>query len=83
MMVWASWLKPRDASGRESRTLALVGIALMVLVIRFSLGGLGMTFGPISFNVEPMPALEFGGAAAAILSIWLGREWVKKEKPDA
>lgn len=81
-MTWGSWLKPRDASGRESRTLAFVGITWLIMVVRFAAGGLIFEWGPIKFHVETALMLDFGGAVAAVLAIWVGREWVRKEKSD-
>lgn len=84
-MTWGSWLKPRDAAGRESRTLAFVGISWLALLVRFSCGGLRVSWGPFSFEVASTPMVDFGAAVAAVLAIWLGREWIRstKGKTDA
>ena len=84
-MTWGSWLKPRDASGRESRTLAFVGISWLALLVRFAAGGLSVAWGPVRFEVAPTMMVDFGAAVAAVLAIWLGREWIRstKGKTDA
>ena len=77
-MSWGSWLKPRDAKGRESRTLFFVSTAFAFLSIRFVLGGLGASLGYFRIEIAPTPMLDYGAAVAAILTIWLGREWINK-----
>lgn len=86
-MTWGSWLKPRDASGRESRTLAMVGITVLLMWGRFVLGGLAVSFGPIRYEIAPTSMTDFGVAVAAAVTVWVGREWVRskttKGKTDA
>lgn len=77
-MSWGSWLKPRDARGRESRTLAIVGMTWLLMTIRFALGGLGASVGDFRIEIAPTPMLDYGAAVAAILMVWLGREWINK-----
>lgn len=84
MTTWGSWIRPRDASGRESRTLAFVGMTWLLLVARFAFGGLTVAWGPVRFEIAQTPMVDFGAAVASVLTIWVGREWVRKkgEKPD-
>ena len=66
----------KDSRGRESHTLLFVALAALVLVYKFAVAGLtlwGITF-------PAMSASEFGIAFAAVLAIWLGREWQDKAK---
>lgn len=68
-----------DSRGKESITLFLVAILLAILAFKFLIAG--FTFG--QFSTEPIGADDFGIAAAAIMAIWLGREWTEKRKPEA
>ncbi len=64
----------KDSRGRESHTLLFVALAALVLIYKFALAGLtlwGLTF-------PAMSASEFGIAFAAVLAVWLGREWKEK-----
>jgi len=64
----------RDSRGRESHTLLFVALAALVLIYKFAVAGLmlwGLTF-------PAMSATEFGIAFAAVLAVWLGREWTDK-----
>lgn len=83
MMLWGRWLRPRDASGRESRTLALVGITVLLMWARFLAGGLGFSYGPIRFEIAPTPMTDFGVAVAAIVTVWVGREWVRAKNGES
>lgn len=76
MNFWGTWLKPKDAKGRESRTLAFVGITWLLMSARFVLGGLGADFGGFRFEVGVTAMIDYGAAVAAVLAVWLGREWV-------
>lgn len=61
----------KDSRGRESHTLLFVALAALVLIYKFAMAGLtiwGLTF-------PTMTASEFGIAFAAVLAVWLGREW--------
>jgi len=77
-MSWGGWLCPRDAKGRESRTLFFVSVGFAVVTIRFALGGLGASLGGFRFEVVPTPMIDYGAAVAAILMVWLGRERINK-----
>lgn len=79
-MTWGGWLKPKDVRGRESRTLAFVGLTWMLLCARFAMGGFSIGLGPIHFEVGSTPMVDFGAAVAAVLSIWLGREFLREKK---
>jgi len=64
----------KDSRGRESHTLLFVALAALVLIYKFAVAGLmlwGLTF-------PDMSATEFGIAFAAVLAVWLGREWTDK-----
>lgn len=63
-----------DSRGRESHTLLFVGLASVVLIIKFAFAG--MT--PFGLSVPPMTAGEFGISFAAVMAVWLGREWTQK-----
>jgi hypothetical protein len=69
-----------DSRGRESKTLTMVTVSWLALLIKFSLAGLDVPFVG-AFPV--MSANEFGLATAAVLAIWLGREWKEKGKANA
>jgi len=62
---------------RESTTLKLILPAWAILIIKFGLSGVDFKFGELAITFVPMGAVAFGTALAAILSIWLGREWRK------
>lgn len=64
-----------DSSGRPSRTLTMVTAAVAILIVKFALAGLSL---PLIGDVPAMGAAAFGGAFAAILAPWIGREYVKK-----
>jgi len=83
MKLWGSWLRPRDASGRESRTLALVGITVLLMWVRFSAGGISFAYGPIRFEIAPTSMTDFGVAVAAIVTVWVGREWVRTKNGES
>jgi hypothetical protein len=68
----------KDSRGRESRTLVFVWIAFAVLVIKFAVSGITV----YGLKLPAMGALEFGGAFAAILGAWLGREWQARQNND-
>lgn len=80
-MSWGSWLKPKDARGRESRTLFFVSVAFAFLSIRFVLGGLQASLGDFRFEVVSTPMLDYGAAVAAVLAVWLGREFIDRKSP--
>jgi hypothetical protein len=84
-MTWGSFFKPRDVSGRESRTLFFVGVSILIMWGRFMLGGLSVSWGPINFEVASTPMVDFGAALAMVIAVWVGREWVRttKGKTDA
>lgn len=81
-MSWGSWLRPRDARGRESRTLAFVGITWLIMTARFVLGGLGASLGDFKFEIGATAMIDYGAAVAAVLAVWLGREWINGKKGD-
>lgn len=73
-MTWGSWLKPRDAKGRESRTLAFVGLTWLLMTLRFALGGLSFDAFGVTLQIAQTAMIDYGAAVAAVLAIWLGRE---------
>lgn len=69
----------KDSRGKESITLGFVFISWAVVVVKFLIAGI--TIG--SLGTMPMiGAGEFGMAVAAILAIWLGREWTEKKNQN-
>jgi hypothetical protein len=54
------------AKFKESSTFKLVVASWAILNYQWLFGGVAMT------------AIEYGAATAAILGIWLGREWKEK-----
>lgn len=81
MMPWGSFFHPRDSKGRESRTLWFVCVAFFVLTFRFFAGGLEFTIGPVHWLIQSAPLTDYGVAIAAILAVWVGREWTNSGKP--
>lgn len=67
--------KLQDSRGRQSITLTFVAVSWAAVVIKFIVAG--ATLGPLG-TMPMMGAGEFGAATAAILAIWLGREWTEK-----
>lgn len=65
-----------DARGKQSRTLAFVTISWLIVTIKFAVAGISL--GPLGVAPQ-MGAGEYGAAVAAILLIWLGREWTEKK----
>lgn len=65
----------KDSRGRESHTLLFVSLAALVLIYKFGVAGTQI------FGVAwpAMSAGEFGLAFAAVLAVWLGREWTEKK----
>lgn len=68
----------KDSKGRESRTLAFVTVTWFIMTARFIAGGIEFTVGPVHWSVAPSLVLDYGGAVAAILAVWVGRDWVKR-----
>jgi hypothetical protein len=62
---------------RESTTLKLVVPAWAILLLKFMFAGVDFKYGEFAIEFAPMGAVAFGTALAAILAIWLGREWRK------
>ena len=73
-------MKMLDSAERESRTLAFVSVAFWIITVKYLVGGVDMTgFG---LGVQPVSTMgEYAGSFAAIIMVWLGREWIKKEAP--
>lgn len=53
-----------------------------MMTLRFMAGGLVVEYGPIHLDIAPVPVTDYGVAVAAVVAIWLGREWAKR-KTDA
>ena len=68
------WFK-FDSQGRESRTFVIVSLSWLAVWAKFIGAGLKV---PVIGTIPPMTASEFGAAVAAIMAVWIGREWVKK-----
>ena len=80
MNFWGGLLRPRDSAGRESRTLAIVGLSWLLMSMRFALGGLEASLGDFRFEIGVTPMVDYGAAVAAVLAVWVGREWVRNER---
>lgn len=83
MMPWGRFFCPRDARGRESRTLFFVAASWLVMTLRFAAGGIEVQIGPAHWTIQPALVLDYGAAVAAVIAVWVGREWVTRSKPDA
>lgn len=77
MMPWGSFFNPRDGRGRESRTLFLVAVAFTLLSLRFVAGGMLLDFGWFRWELAASSFIDYGAAIAAVLSVWLGREFIR------
>ena len=77
MMPWGSFFHPRDSKGRESRLLWFVAVTWMMMTIRFIAGGVDLTVGSLHWVIDQSLIVDYGGAAAAIFAVWVGRDWVK------
>lgn len=75
---WGSLLRPRDARGRESRTLAFIGIGWVLVTAKFSLDAFGPLLGYLP--THPMSATEYAAVVAALLAVWLGRQWIDAKR---
>ena len=60
-------MRIRDTNGRESITATVTVIAAHALILRFVFGGF--------FGMPIIGAEEFGIGFAAVMAVWLGREW--------
>ena len=61
----------KDSRGGESTTLAFVAASWLSTTVVFIWKGTGSDM------------ISYGAAVAAIMAIWLGREWAEKRKPNA
>lgn len=82
MLPWGNFLRPRDTRGRESRTLAFVGVTWLIMSARFVFGGLAADLSGFHFAIDATPMIDYGTAVAAILAVWIGREWVDAKRAD-
>lgn len=76
----------KDSKGRESMTLAFIAFSWALMTVRFIFGGMSVTLAAWRFEVAATSLLDYGAAVAAILSVWLGREWIdgkRKKNEDA
>lgn len=64
-------IRIKDSSDRESITLGFVVIAFLAITGKY----IGAVFG---YGTD-VSVTEYGTGFAAILAVWLGREWIKKE----
>ena len=78
MMPWGSFFHPRDSKGRESRTLWFVAVTWLIMTARFIAGGIEFSIGPVHWAIQPSMVLDYGGAVAAILAVWVARDWSVK-----
>ena len=83
MMPVGNFLRPKDARGRESRTLFFVAASWMLVSAKFAVDAFGHLVGIAPLH--PMTATEYTAVCAGLIGLWLGREWVdaKREKPNA
>jgi hypothetical protein len=70
-------LKMVDSSDRESVTLTFVTVAFFIVTIKFILAGYDLSWLGLGVTTS-ISITEYATAFAAILAVWLGREWVKK-----
>jgi hypothetical protein len=64
-----------DARGKKSKTLFFVAVSWAVLTMKFIVAGVDL--GPLGVQ-SVITATEFGMAFAAILAVWVGREYGEK-----
>lgn len=69
----------KDSRGRETKTLGFVLVSWLILTGKFAISGMTL---PVIGVQQTITAGEFGIACAAILAIWLGREWQEKKKDE-
>ena len=72
MATWR-FFRPVDSRGRESRTLFFVAASWGMVTLKFAVDAFGHLFG--SAPVFPMSATEYAAVSAALIGVWLGREW--------
>lgn len=65
----------KDTRGKESITLTLVVVSVVVVWVKFAFSGL--TLGAMG-ALPPMDGIEFGTAIGALLGVWWGREHTEK-----
>jgi hypothetical protein len=69
----------KDARGRESKTLGFVLVSWLAVTGKFVAAGMDLsTFGMGA--TSQISLTEYAAAVAAILAIWLGREWVDTKR---
>ena len=78
-LTWGNFLQPRDSLGRESRTLFFVAVSWLMMTLRFIAGGLAFEYGPIRWDIAPALVTDYGVAVAAVIAVWVGREWVRSK----
>ena len=72
-----------DSKGRESRTLAFVAFTWLIMTARFIAGGIEFSIGPVHWMIQPSMVLDYGGAVAAILAVWVARDWSVKRSESS
>ncbi len=66
---------------RESATLKMVTLGLAVLLPKFFISGVSISWGGAEvFTSVAMGAGEFGIAFAALVAVWRQREWQKAKE---
>lgn len=78
ILPWGQFFRPLDSRGRESRTLWFVTVTWLIMTARFVAGGIEFTVGPVHWSIAPSLVLDYGGAVAAVIAVWVGREWVTR-----
>ncbi len=84
MLPWGNFLRPKDSSGRESRTLFFVSITVVLLWI-----AIGLMIWKFGWSEVDMAVTDFATALAtvcaalvAVISAWLGREWIADRRAE-
>lgn len=57
-----------------------MAITFTVMTVRFVTGGIEFTIGPLHWAIQPSAITDYGVAVAAILTVWVGREWINRGK---
>lgn len=82
---WGNFFRPRDSSGRESRTLFFVSVSMIMIWLSMLVCCVRFLETYVFHDIPAsITILDFAQALsqlslvqAAILGIWLGRDWVK------
>jgi len=83
-MPWAV-LSSQRFKGKGKQNLWFVAVTWLIMTARFIAGGIEFSIGPVHWAIQPSMVLDYGGAVAAILAVWVARDWSVKrgEASDA